>query len=215
MVIYFVGIKERREREKSERRDSILKAAVQVYMEKGYHATTMEKIADTAELSRATLYLYFKTKDEIFVRAIVRQSEFFAGLLEDLYSRREEAEEFLVRELWERFKSFYCLNPSIINITLYFHQSQMLKSLPDSLRSELDRSGSLNYSWMCKITAYGICKGLFRECHEKTLAEFIWTSFLGIVHLENSKSAMGRRTHLNETWALGLSILERGIMNEA
>ena len=41
-----VGIQERRKREKLERRDSILQAAVRVYMEEGYHATTMEKIAD-------------------------------------------------------------------------------------------------------------------------------------------------------------------------
>jgi len=206
-----VGIPERRERERSERRDSILQAAVQVYMEEGYHATTMEKIAETAELSRATLYLYFKTKDEIFVQAIIRQSEFLAGLLEGLYLRRKEIGEDLLRELWDSFKTFYSMDPSIINVTLYFHQSQMLRSLPDSLRLDLDRSGSLNYSWMCKIMAYGIRKGLFRKCNEKTLAEFIWTSFLGIVHLENSKMAMGRKTHLQETWSLGMSILEEGL----
>ncbi len=210
-----MGIRERRERERSERRDSILQAAVQVYMEQGYHATTMDKIAETAELSRATLYLYFKTKDEIFVQAIVRQSGFFAGLLEGLYMRREEIGDDLLQELWECFKTFYSMDPSIMNVTLYFHQSQMLRSLPDSLRLELDRSGSLNYSWMCEIMGYGIRKGLFRKCHEKTLAEFIWTSFLGIVHLENSKMAMGRKTHLQETWALGMSILERGVMTGA
>ncbi len=180
-------------------------------MEEGYHGTTMEKIAETAELSRATIYLYFKTKDEIFVQAIVRQSEFFAGLLEGLYTRRKEIGGALLRELWDCFKTFYSMDPSIINVTLYFHQSQMLRSLPDSLRLELDRSGSLNYSWMCKIMAYGIRKGLFRKCNEKTLAEFIWTSFLGIVHLENSKMAMGRKTHLQETWTLGMSILEEGL----
>ncbi len=206
-----MGIPERRERERSERRDSILQAAVHVYMEEGYHGTTMEKIAETAELSRATIYLYFKTKDEIFVQAIVRQSEFFAGLLEGLYTRRKEIGGALLRELWDCFKTFYSMDPSIINVTLYFHQSQMLRSLPDSLRLELDRSGSLNYSWMCKIMAYGIRKGLFRKCNEKTLAEFIWTSFLGIVHLENSKMAMGRKTHLQETWTLGMSILEEGL----
>ncbi len=210
-----MGIRERRERERSERRDSILQAAVQVYMEEGYHATTMDKIADVAELSRATLYLYFKTKDEIFVQAIVRQSEFFAGLLEGLYMRREEIGDALLRELWGSFKIFYSMDPSIINVTLYFHQSQMLRSLPDSLRLKLDRSGSLNYSWMCKIMKYGIGKGLFRKCNEKTLAEFIWTSFLGVVHLENSKMAMGRKTHLDETWTLGMSILEKGVMTGA
>jgi len=210
-----VGIKERREREKLERRDSILQAAVQVYMEEGYHATTMEKIADTAELSRATLYLYFKTKDEIFVQAIARQSEIFARLLEGVHKRREEVGDNLLQELWNCFRKFYLLDPAIMNVTLYFHQSQMLRSLPDPLRAELDRTGSQNYSWLRRIAGYGIRQGLFRRCNEKTLAEFIWTAFLGIVHLENSKTAMGRKSHMEETWALGLQIMERGLMKKA
>lgn len=210
-----MGIAERRERERLERKDSILQAAVQAYMEQGYHATTMSKIAQAAELSRATLYLYFKTKDEIFVQAIVQQSERFAELLEGLYERRESIGNALLSELWACFKTFYSLDPSIMNVTLYFHQSQMLRSLQDSLRRELDLSGSRNYSWLCSIMRYGIEAGLFRRCDEKTLAEFVWTSFLGIVHLENSKTAMGRKTHLEETWALGLEVLERGLSPDA
>ena len=72
-----MGIKERRAREKRERRESILKAAIRVYDQEGYHAITMEKIAEAAELGRATLYLYFKTKDEIFIHAIVSYASFF------------------------------------------------------------------------------------------------------------------------------------------
>jgi AcrR family transcriptional regulator len=181
-------------------------------MEEGYHATTMDKIAETAELSRATLYLYFKTKDEIFVQAIVQQSEAFASLLDGLYGRREEIKGNLLPELWECFKTFYSLDPSIMNVTLYFHQSQMLRNLPDSLRLKLDRSGSRNYLWLQSIAEYGIEQGIFRKCSGKTLAEFIWTTFLGILHLENSKMAMGRKTHLEETWALGADILQRGLV---
>jgi len=206
-----VGIKERRKRERLERRDAILQAAVQVYMEEGYHATTMDKIAETAELSRATLYLYFSTKDEIFVQAIVQQSEYFAQLLQGVYERRKEIGDALVPELWACFKEFYSLDPVLMNVTLYFHQSQMLRNLPEALRSDLDRTGSQNYWWMRKIVAYGIRQGVLRKCNERTLAEFCWTSFLGILHLENSKMAMGRKVHLEETWELGLDILQQGV----
>lgn len=206
-----MGIKERRERERSERRDTILQAAVRVYMEEGYHATTMDKIAETAELSRATLYLYFKTKDEIFVQAIVQQSEYFARLLQGIYERRDSIGDVLLRELWEGFKEFYSMDPSLMNVTLYFHQSQMLRNLSEPLRSELDRTGSQNFFWLCRIMRHGVQEGFFRKHDERTLAEFVWTSFLGIMHLENSKAAMGRKTHLDETWALGLDLLERGL----
>lgn len=207
-----MGIKERRNREKSERKDAILRAAVQVYLAEGYHATTMDKIAETAELSRATVYLYFSTKDEIFVQAIARQSEHFARLLKGVYERRKEIGAALLPELWACFKKFYFLDPAIVDITLYFHQSEMLRRLPAPLRLELDRTGSQNYLWMRKIITYGIQQGVLRQYNEKTLAEFFWTSFLGILHLENSKKAMGRKVHLEETWALGLSVLKSGLM---
>jgi TetR/AcrR family transcriptional regulator len=206
-----MGIKERREREKSERRELILRAAIDVYMKEGYHGTTMDKIAEIAELSRATLYLYFKTKDEIFVSAIINQSSYFTQLLDEIYARREKIGKELSRELWRSFKKFYDRDPATMNATLYFHQGQMLKSLPESLRLELDKSGSKNFSRLCAIVEYGIKAGFFKVCNPKTLAEFIWTAFLGIIHLENSKAAMSRKTHIEETWTLGFDILHRGM----
>ena len=208
-----MGIKERRERERGERRELILRAAIDVYMQEGYHGTTMDKIAEIAELSRATLYLYFKTKDEIFVSAIVNQSGYFTQLLDDIYARREKIGGQLTVELWRSFKRFYDRDPATMNATLYFHQGQMLKSLSESLRLELDRSGSKNFNRLCAIMEYGTQAGFFKDCNPKTLAEFVWTAFLGILHLENSKAAMSRKTHIEETWALGLDILERGMGN--
>lgn len=58
---------ERRAREKRERREAILDAAERVFGEKGAHAATMEDVAETATVSKGTLYLYFKSKDDLFV----------------------------------------------------------------------------------------------------------------------------------------------------
>ena len=207
-----MGIKERREREKIERRESILRAAIQVYGQEGYHAITMEKIAAEAELGRATLYLYFKTKDEIFVHAIASYSDFFRKRLENLYERRIERKADILQSLWGAFIEFYEKDPALFNATLYFHQSEMLRNLPDNLRLMLDHSGSRNYEFLSKIMAYGIEEGVFRDCGVKTLAEVVWTSFLGIIHLENSKQAMNRKTHLETTWHLALEMLSRGIL---
>ena len=60
-----MGINERKQREKLQRNDQILEAARSLFIEKGFKATTMQDIADRAELGRRTLYMYFKTKDEI------------------------------------------------------------------------------------------------------------------------------------------------------
>ena len=207
-----MGIKERREREKNERRESILRAAIQVYDKEGYHAITMEKIAEAAELSRATLYLYFKTKDEIFIHAIVSYADFFTNRLEHLYAACSQIEDNLLERLWYTFIEFYEKDSASFNATLYFHQSEMIRNLPENLRVMLDRSGSRNYEYLSKIMAYGIGQGFFRDCNPKTLAEVVWTSFLGIIHLENSKKAMGRKIHREITWNLALEMLTRGIL---
>ena len=207
-----MGIKERRKREKNERRESILRAAIEVYDKEGYHAITMEKIAETAELSRATLYLYFKTKDEIFIHAIVSYADFFRERLKTLYAGRSEIKDKLLESLWSTFIAFYEKDRRSFNATLYFHQSEMIRNLPENLRIMLDLSGSRIYGYLSKIMAYGIGQGVFRDCNPKTLAEVVWTSFLGIIHLENSKKAMTRKTHLEITWNLALEMLSRGIL---
>jgi TetR/AcrR family transcriptional regulator len=61
-----MGIVERREREKQERRNAILDAAEVVFAEKGLHNATMEDIARQAELGKSTIYLYFKCKELLY-----------------------------------------------------------------------------------------------------------------------------------------------------
>ncbi len=65
----FVGTKERKVREKEQRKETILSAAVQIIAEKGFECATMEDIAAGSELSKGTLYLYFEDKSSLF-RAI-------------------------------------------------------------------------------------------------------------------------------------------------
>ena len=61
-----MGITERREREKAERRMVILNCARELILTKGVEYVSMEDIAEKAELSKATLYLYFPGKEFIF-----------------------------------------------------------------------------------------------------------------------------------------------------
>ena len=121
-----MSIEERRKREKLERRQAILKAALDVYETEGYLGTTMEKIAERAELSKATLYLYFKTKDEIFVHAIGANLQSFSELLEDLYKRRKSIGDELLEAFWDVFKQYYDENPMAFQLTLYYYQREMI-----------------------------------------------------------------------------------------
>ncbi len=72
-----MGVPERRQREKSERRESILVGAERVFVRKGILSATMEDIAREAELSKGALYLYFQSKDELFLTIALRALEEF------------------------------------------------------------------------------------------------------------------------------------------
>ncbi|SEF46748.1 transcriptional regulator, TetR family [Bryocella elongata] len=54
------------------RRSAILDAATRVFGDKGYDETRMDDVAAAAALSKATVYAYFDSKDEIFVAAVER-----------------------------------------------------------------------------------------------------------------------------------------------
>ena len=76
-----MGTSERKEREKLQRRQEIIDSAEKVFFSKGFGNTTMDDIASEAELSKGTLYLYFKSKEELFKvfvnRSIAKLHELF------------------------------------------------------------------------------------------------------------------------------------------
>jgi AcrR family transcriptional regulator len=60
-----MGITERKERDKVEMRQRIIDAAIQMFLEEGYEKTSIRNIAEKIEYSPATIYLYYKDKDEL------------------------------------------------------------------------------------------------------------------------------------------------------
>ncbi|TCW62148.1 hypothetical protein C5O22_02650 [Treponema sp. J25] len=74
-----VGIVERKQREKDERRRLIFEKTKELILERGLSGFSMQDVADATELSKATLYLYFQNKE-----AILKE------ILEDAVNRFED-----------------------------------------------------------------------------------------------------------------------------
>jgi AcrR family transcriptional regulator len=191
-----------------------MNAAMAIYNEEGYHALTIDKIAGRSELSRASLYLYFKNKDDILTKAIVSHTEYFIHILQDLNDNKETLKEVLLQELWSRFMMFYEKEPETFNVYSYFLQSEMILNLPKDVRNIISESGSRVVKLQHKIVDYGIQEGLFIECNPMTLSEVIWTSFLGIINLERSKQILSRKGYFGMTRDLALTVLSRGILKK-
>ena len=59
------------QRRKEDRPQEITEAAFEVFAEKGYSGARVEEVARRAGVSKGLLYLYFKTKEELF-KAVVK-----------------------------------------------------------------------------------------------------------------------------------------------
>lgn len=74
-----------RERSKARRRAAIIRAAYELFAERGYDATTVADIAEAAEVSPRTVAMYFPAKQDI---ALSRFSDGVASLTDAIRTRR-------------------------------------------------------------------------------------------------------------------------------
>jgi len=124
-----VGVLERKEREKLERRKQILDAAEQIIFERGIESSSMEDIAAAAELSKGTVYIYFKGNDELYAALHLRGLDLLFDQLNTLCDAELTAERQL--ELFiEGCLSYYKHYPDYlrINLDLYSKRHTALES---------------------------------------------------------------------------------------
>ena len=58
--------------EKDAKRDAVLRTAAQIFNEKGFHATSLDEVAERLQISKPTLYYYVKNKDDILFQCVSR-----------------------------------------------------------------------------------------------------------------------------------------------
>ncbi|MGW1993330.1 TetR family transcriptional regulator [Embleya sp. NPDC001921] len=76
-----------RERKKERTREALVDAALELFLRKGYDATTIDEIVAAVEVSRRTFFRYFAGKEEV---ALARAIEFEGLFLEALTARPAE-----------------------------------------------------------------------------------------------------------------------------
>lgn len=73
------------------REQQMLDAAVQVFAQRGYHAASMDEVAEASGVSKPMLYLYHGSKEELFVSCIRREAD---RLLDRMTTAVEQATTF-------------------------------------------------------------------------------------------------------------------------
>lgn len=69
----------------ADKRIQVIDAAIRLFAEKGYHSTSIQEIADAAGIAKGSMYLYFKSKDDLLLNI-------YRTFIERLFEEVEEAE---------------------------------------------------------------------------------------------------------------------------
>lgn len=109
-----MGISERKEREKGEKKELIRAAATKMFLEDGYAKTSIRNIADAIEYSPGTIYLYYKDKDELLYEV---QADAFRQLIETFEAKVTSKDPLeKLRELGRAYISFGLDNPELYDL---------------------------------------------------------------------------------------------------
>lgn len=115
--------KSRKEREKEQRRKDIIDAAEELFFGNGYDSVSMNDIAKVVELSKATLYLYFENKEELFFAIVLRGTRILNTMIRQAVGAVEMGIDKVTafREAYHEFTKNY---PDYMQIYNYFQSGR-------------------------------------------------------------------------------------------
>lgn len=152
--------KPRYQRRKEDRPQEITQAALEAFAEKGYAATRVEEVAKRAGVSKGLMYLYFKTKEELF-KAVVKSVVIrrIDRLIDNIASTDLSSEDFIRGPLLS-FMQQVPGSPVAIVIRLLVSEGPRHPDLTDYYYENVVAKG------LAAITAFverGIERGEFRK----------------------------------------------------
>ena len=149
-----MGVTARKEREKLELRNQILEVATELFLKEGFDKTSIRSIAEKIEYSPATIYLYFKDKNEIF-QAIhdIGFEKFFNKLSQALSIENP----FLrLRKMADLYLEFAFDNPEYYDL-MFIMRAPIVALMQDGC------------DWQKGFRSYDLAKDTIRQAIEKGL----------------------------------------------
>jgi len=210
-----MGVSERRQREKRARRTSIMDAAKRIFSAKGFNAATMEEIAQAAELSPATLYLYFKNKNDLYASLNLRMLEFLVKQLKELAGREDLGPREKVRGFSDALYGVYQEDPLILFNVFHLQSTQTLKELAARTTAKINQLSGQALGLIAQVFREGMEAGQFRQVHPMAMADVVWGCFSGLVLWEDNKKLFDpKKQFLKPTLDLAMETLVRGLAVE-
>lgn len=138
----------RAERQEWQRR-YIQERAMNVFAASGYHGTTMEQVAEAAEVSKGTLYNYFSSKEDLFASLIEQGIDGLFRMVDEVVAAGGSIQEMtqrLVLHFFEFFESGLGMHRILLSETDRFgtsHQKTLRELMKSRRQAFIERVANL------------------------------------------------------------------------
>jgi AcrR family transcriptional regulator len=181
-----MGTQERRRREADKRRQEILSAAQQLFWKNGYAGTSIPEIARTAELAPGTIYLYFPSKEALYIELLMEGYETLHGrLLAAIQHPGPHVEQ--AAHLLDVFLAFAREYPEYYDIIFFLMQKERSGGWEGNFPAEaLARVRA--HEAACKAIASGMLEreGFKHPRGRAETVEAVWSMLSGVIfHFRN------------------------------
>ncbi|MCF6137783.1 TetR/AcrR family transcriptional regulator [Pseudalkalibacillus berkeleyi] len=179
---------------KEEKREAILDSAAQCFAEKGFSETTVDDIAKASKTSKGSIYLYFKSKEEIFHKLNDRRTEKYFEIKEQLSEFKNATAK--IDYLFQYFISGKMDDNTLNHIAVQFEF--WIYATKAGRQQVFDDRVERFTTFITEIIEEGIESGEFREdVQVKEFSRLFWSTLDGIVlHLLFHKDITEHRSML-------------------
>ena len=185
-----MGIAERKEREKQQRREQIILAAEKVFISRGFGQATMDDIAESAELSKGTLYLYFKSKEDLHVTVAVKAIDLMNRETSEIKDMEGNAVQKLVKLGWA-FIDFSKKYPDRMKSILFLEglDMQRISMSVSDLRSVIYKGSPV--ALVMEFVEQGVKENSIRkDVPAGIIANTLWVQMLSVIQLVTRKKGL-------------------------
>jgi AcrR family transcriptional regulator len=174
----------RREREKEERRKSILRAAQEVFFERGFHRATVDDVAGRAEVSKGTVYLYFESKETLLAHLLLEGLNELIEELKEAYAAEDlfPADERLKR-LGQAYFRFFRGEPHYFRYLMAADRGRFRETVAPEVYQEVLEASVEGLNWAVKAIEQGMRDGQFGCCDARQAAATLLATLNGVLQL--------------------------------
>jgi AcrR family transcriptional regulator len=192
-----MGIKERQEKEREFKKKDIIDAAEKVFFAKGFNNATMDDVAREAEFSKRTVYVYFRSKDQLYFEIMFRGFRLLNGLYEKAVETAPDVAGMEKLKLIGRtFIHFNECFPQHFKAIMDYENKEMDFDTRDPYIKECYEEGEKLLAAMKTSLKEAIEMGEARaEIDVVNASLFMWSSIMGVLSLTKGKEKYLMKYH--------------------